>query len=87
MGIQIEKQKFLLNVIREENEKMRGTTNYSKYHMISESKINGRWIFTGWTVPCEESAIVKQVKNNIYLMPNSTNRYTITEEIKKLLNI
>lgn len=81
------KKSISLSIIREEHEKLRGTSNYDKYRMMSETKINGKWVFSGWAVPYEESAIIKQVKSNIYLMPDETTRYTVTENVKKLLNL
>lgn len=81
------KKEINLDIIRQANETVKGTSKYNKYYMMKEDKINGKWIFMGWYSPHEETANIKQVKDTIYLMVSPETRYTLTDSIKELLNI
>lgn len=81
------KKAISLNIIREANKTVIGTSNYNKYYMMKESKIGSKWNYIGWYLPHEETATIKQFKNNIYLMTNEETRYTLTDRVKELLNL
>ena len=42
------KKAISLNVIREANKTVIGTSDYNKYYMMKESKIGGKWNYIGW---------------------------------------
>lgn len=100
--------KLLLKTITKEqidhinflNENVKGTENYTKYHMLTESKSknNGKWskwTFLGWGVPYVSELIVKKIKDTVYLIYEgidgggyeSVTRYTVTNAINDVLKI
>ena len=78
-----------IEILLKENEKLKGTSDWRKYHMENtfKSQKTGKWVFASWSVPVllMESQI-KKVKNNYYIMQGD-DRYLITEAVNKLLKI
>lgn len=76
-----------MEIIIEENKKVIGTSDYSKYKMATYGKReNGTWFFMGWYTPNEKTAILKKVKNNLYLITENV-RYTVNDDVRKLIEI
>lgn len=77
--------------IREANESVKGTNNWNKYLMPLESKIDGKWKFECWTSPWyNRDGYIKHYKGKTYIMfdsPLGLERYTVTPEVAKLLNL
>ena len=89
-----------LNKIKEANESVKGTLEYTKYHMwcTSKSKRNNKWTawnFLGRSIPKRTKYYIKMVKDKMYLISDEykifdsiyVERYEVTDEIKKLLEI
>ena len=76
-----------LQAIREASEKLKGSTNYSKYYMSCEYKSdNGRWVFLGHYIPhTTTDCPIKKYRDTLYIMTSPTERYTITEDVLELL--
>lgn len=77
-----------------------GTSDYMKYHMMTEykTKCNGKWSnwkFLGWGVPVPFDMKVKKVGDNVFLMredishvgEEEVTRYTLTESVNQILNV
>lgn len=76
----------------EENDNLKGTKEYFKYHMECSCYTNGRWHFVGWGIPYTCDCTIKKVKDNHYIMSgnkldNNLTRYKVSEEVNKLLEI
>lgn len=84
----------------EANDSVRGTTAYTKYHMMIEykTKRNGKWSawkFLGWGVPVPFDMVVKKVGEKIYLVREDLSvmgeyevtRCTLTDTANEILNI
>ena len=85
-----------LNRIFEANEYQKGYLNFGKYHMCLECKFksDGKW--TGWkhitwTIPSIDGTYYfKTVRGTMYIMrelDSEVERFTVTREIKELLNL
>ena len=76
----------MLNTLKEANESVKGTNQYSKYCMETDCKNdNGKWFFVGWNIPYT-TGIIKTFKGNAYIVtPNE--RYHVTDAVKELLGI
>ena len=82
--------KEMLGKLMEANNSMKGTNNYTKYHMENEAKSeNGRWFFIGHSIPYQ-TGIIKSFKESTYIITESSSckaRYRVTDEVKNLLGI
>ena len=77
----------MLNTLTEANNKMKGTKEYYKFHMAAYCKNEkGRWVFVGYYPPFNTGTI-KTVKGCTYIVTDNDQRYLVTDEVKKLLNI
>lgn len=75
------------------NEAVKGTTEYTKYHMETAAQTNGRWHFIGWYIPYTEGKI-KTFKDKTYIVVECQcgyerylERYTVRDSVKELLGI
>lgn len=76
----------MLNALKEADESVRGTVQYSKYTMETDCKNdNGKWFFVGWSIPYTTGTI-KTFKGNAYIV-TLKERYHVTDEVKELLGI
>jgi hypothetical protein len=90
-----------IDKICELNNSVRGTTEYTKYHMYCETKRfeNGKWTGYGsgrWaSIIYKNKLIVKKVKDKIYLISDAytlfgntaIDRYEVTDTIKEVLGL
>jgi hypothetical protein len=80
----------MLNVLTEANDKMKGTSKYTKFHMATECKSeSGRWFLVGYYTP-HQTGIIKTFKENTYIITEDScgkTRYHVTDEVKELLGI
>ena len=88
-----------LNKLRDAHESVRGTNEYQKYLMENELKrrlADGKWSnwkFIGWYIPHSADEVkIKKVGEKVYIMRDgafgdAVERYTVTEEVNKLLDI
>lgn len=84
--------KEMLAKITEANDKLRGTSEYWKFHMESYCKNEkGRWFFVGHYIPfSHETGIIKTFKGNTYIITEGTSgvtRYLVNDAVKELLGI
>lgn len=92
-----------LNKIIQAHDSLVGTTEYRKYHMCLEfkMKINGKdkwtkWEYCAWGIPQTTQYYFKKLNGKLYLMSEihkdqydneDVERYEVTDEVKKLLQI
>lgn len=87
-------------LLREADDRVKGTNDYTKYHMMIEykTKVGGRWSpwkFLTWSVPYPQDMKVSKFKDKIFLSTEGHNvlgneeitRYTLTEEVNKILKV
>lgn len=69
------------------NDALKGTAEYHKYRMECEYKYKGKWKFAGHAVPTKPGKL-KTYKGTTYIIiEDGSNRYTVTEAVKELLEI
>lgn len=74
------------SALSQANESVRGTDQYGKYAMETDSKDdNGKWFFVGWNIPYTAGTI-KTFKGNTYIV-TAKERYHVTDAVKELLGI
>lgn len=85
--------KEMLQKLEAANEEVKGTCDYTKFHMPCESKRNGRWHFICWTIP-HTTGKIKTFKDKTYIITEHgissdkyLGRYAVNEEVKELLGI
>ena len=77
----------MLNALTEANNSVKGTREYTKFHMETTCKNEkGRWFFIGYYIP-SATGIIKTFKGNTYIITASGYRYHVTDEVKNLLGI
>lgn len=79
----------MLDTLHRADKELMGTTSYAKYQMEASFKHDVRWNFIGWNLPYRTGKI-KTVKGKMYIIidtPDGQERYAVSEEVKKLLNI
>ena len=80
----------MLNALTEANNKVKGTTEYTKFHMENEIKSEkGGWHFASHSIP-HQTGIIKTFKGNTYIITENAfykERYHVTDEVKELLGI
>ena len=80
----------MLQTLMEANKGVRGTVEYTKYWMEQDFKYKGRWVFCQHYIPIK-TGIIKTFKGNTYIITEDINgyhdRFHVTDEVKKLLNI
>ena len=79
----------MLDTLSNANRQVVGTPKYSKYYMETDFKSNNRWKFIGHHVPTKTGEI-KTVKGKIYIITDGfidKERYHVTDEVRKLLNL
>lgn len=76
----------MLNTLTEANNSVKGTSEYCKFYMACECKSEkGKWFFVGYYNPYT-TGVIKTFKGNTYIIADG-NRYSVTDEVKNLLNI
>lgn len=80
--------KEMLDKLSVANESVKGTRNYQKYYMsiTAKSEKTGKWFHTGYYIPFTTGTFRKS-KDNLYIITVSGDRYEVTDEVKKLLDI
>ena len=79
--------------LRRANNAVQGTRDYTRYKMECHLKTkSGHWKYISWSIPYSDDITVKTFKGVTYLYEreeffDDTYRYTLTHEVKKLLNI
>lgn len=77
----------MLNALTEANNKMKGTSEYTRFHMETECKNEkGKWFFVGHYTPYT-TGVIKTFKGNTYIITNNDHRYHVTDAVKNLLGI
>lgn len=80
----------MLNTLTEANNKVKGTSNYNKFYMETEAKLEKRrWFFIGHYIP-HQTGIIKTFKENTYIITEdscSKTRYHVSDAVKELLGI
>lgn len=83
----------MLQKLTAANDAVRGTADYTKYHMTCDSKRDGRWRFICWTIP-HTTGKIKTFKDKTYIIAEYVGvderyleRFEVREEVKELLGI
>lgn len=81
----------MLQTLKDANDSVRGTVNYTKYWMEQDFKSKGRWIFCQNYIPMK-TGVIKTFKGNTYIITEDTtygydDRFHVTNAVKELLNI
>ena len=84
-----------LKTLRDANNSVKGTNEYTKYWMEMSSKYMVRdrlsgWKFMGHGIPVVKSAKIKKFKDKVYIVTEDAygyNRWEVTDEVNDLLNI
>ena len=84
-----------LQTLRDANNSVIGTNEYTKYWMEMSSKYRIRdrwsgWKFMGHGIPAAKSAEIKKFKDSIYIITTDMygpTRYEVTDEVNDLLKI
>lgn len=79
----------MLDTLREAHREVTGTKAYQRYVMEASFKRNDRWNFIGWGIPYLPGKF-KIVKGQLYIVTDALDgqeRYAVSEEVAKLLNI
>ena len=81
-------------LLRNANDKLRGTNDYNRYHMeCTVRSESGKWLFCSWSAPRSNHLTVKTVRGVTYLyendefFPDCVYRYAVNDAVKKLLNL
>lgn len=77
-----------IEYLNRSNNLVKGTNQYSKYNMECSAKTDKKWFFCGWGVPHNTTIplVIKKYMNNYYIMQEGY-RYSVSEEVNKLLRI
>jgi hypothetical protein len=85
--------KEMLDKLTAANDSVRGTSEYTKYHMQSDAKTDGRWHFIGWSIP-HSTGMIKTFKDKTYIITEFEGiteryfeRYEVRDSVKELLGI
>lgn len=80
----------MLQILKDANDSVRGTTEYTKYWMEQDFLSKRRWVFCQHYIPIK-TGIIKTFKGKTYIITEGIHgyddRFHVTDAVKELLNI